>query len=79
MSRHESVEHEQKSKAHTPHAVHEEHHKGPSNPNEINPKLASDIAFWSHEFGISGDRLHDAIRSHGTRVDKLRAALRKPA
>ena len=35
----------------------------------------SDIAYWSKEFGVSGDKLHEAIRSHGTHVDKIRAAL----
>jgi hypothetical protein len=75
MSKHESVEHEQKSKEHQPHAPHEEHQKGPHDPKEINPKIASDIAYWSHEFGVTGDKLHEAIRAHGTHVDKVRAAL----
>ena len=69
---HEEVE---KSKARQPHAEHEEHLKGPHDPKEINPKLASDIAYWSREFGVSGDKLHEAIRTHGTHVDKVRAAL----
>jgi len=73
---HEEVE---KSKARQPHAPHEENHKGPHDPKEINPKMASDIAYWSHEFGVSGEKLHDAIRTHGTHVDKVRAALHKPA
>jgi len=37
--------------------------------------MASDIAYWAHEFHVSGDQLHEAIRSHGTHVDKVRAAL----
>ena len=75
-------EHEEteKSKARQPHAPHEEHLKGPhdtsANP-EINPKLSSDIAYWSHELGVSGEKLHDAIRTHGTHVAKIRAALHK--
>ena len=78
MSTHsQEHEHEQKSKAHEPHAPHEEAHKGPHDPNEINPKLASDIAYWAHEFGVSGEKLHDAIRTHGTHVAKVRAALHK--
>jgi hypothetical protein len=44
-------------------------------PKEINPKMASDIAYWSKEFGVTGDQLHEAIRSHGTHVEKVRAAL----
>jgi hypothetical protein len=44
-------------------------------PEEINPKMNSDIAYWSKEFGITGDQLHEAIRSHGTHVDKVCAAL----
>ena len=75
MSKHETHEHEQKSKAHQPHAEHEDNIKGPHDPNEVNPKLASDIAYWSKEFKVSGDQLHEAIRSHGTHVEKLRAAL----
>jgi hypothetical protein len=42
----------------------------------INPKLSSDIAYWSKEFGVSGERLHEAMRSHGSHVDKIRAALK---
>ena len=51
------------------------HTKGPHDPMEINPKLASDIAYWSKEFGVTGDKLHEAIRAHGTHVDKVRSAL----
>jgi len=54
-----------------------EHPKAPHDPNEINPKMASDIAYWSKEFGVSGDLLHEAIRTHGTHVVKIRAALAK--
>ncbi len=72
MSEHE---HKQASKEHTPHAPHEEPTKGPHDPKIINPKLASDIAYWSKQFGVTGDALHEAIRSHGTHVDKIRAAL----
>jgi hypothetical protein len=69
-------EHHDTPKSHEPHAQHEDHAaKGPNNPKEINPKMASDIAYWSKEFGVSGDKLHEAIRSHGTHVDKLRALL----
>ena len=63
------------SKERVPHAPHEEAVKGPSDPKIINAKLASDIAYWSKEFGVTGDALHEAIRSHGTHVDKVRAAL----
>ena len=52
------------------------HVKGPHNPKEINPKMSSDIAYWSKEFGVTGDQLHECIRAHGTHVDKVRAALR---
>lgn len=73
MSKHESPKHdqahEQKSKEHAPHALHEDHLKGPHDPKEINPKLASDIAYWSQESGVSG-KLPDAIHSHGTHVEK---------
>jgi hypothetical protein len=48
---------------------------GPHDPKEINPKLASDIAYWSKEFGVTGQLLHEAIRVHGTHVEKVRAAL----
>jgi hypothetical protein len=66
-------------KVHEPHAVQEEHVKGPHDPKEINPKMASDIAYWSKEFGVTGDQLHEAIRSHGTHVEKVRAALHTKA
>ncbi len=68
-------EHHDAPKAHEPHALHEEHSKGPHNLKEINPKMASDIAYWSKELGVTGDQLHEAIRSHGTHVEKVRAAL----
>ena len=48
---------------------------GPSDPGEINPKLASDIHYWSKEFGVTGETLHEAIRVHGTKVEKVKAAL----
>jgi hypothetical protein len=47
----------------------------PAGSKEINPKTASDIAYWSKEFGATGDQLHEVIRSHGTHVGKIRAAL----
>ena len=72
MSEHE---HKQASKEDAAHALHEEATKGPHDPKIINPKLSSDIAYWAKEFGVTGDALHEAIRSHGTHVDKVRAAL----
>jgi len=51
------------------------HIKGPHDPKEINPKMASDIAYWAAEFKVTGERLHEAIRVHGTHVDKVRAGL----
>ncbi len=42
---------------------------------EINPKVSAEIAHWSKEFGVTGDQLHEAIRVHGTKVDKIRTAL----
>jgi Protein of unknown function (DUF3606) len=60
---HEEVE---KSKLRTAHAEHTETHAGPHDPKEINPKMSSDIAYWSKEFGITGAQLHEAIRVHGT-------------
>jgi len=69
-------EHHDAPKAHEPHALHQDHAtKGPNNPKEINPKMSSDIAYWSKEFNVTSQALHEAIRSHGTHVDKLRAAL----
>ena len=69
-------EHHDSPKSHEAHALHQDQAaKGPHDPKEINPKMSSDIAYWSKEFGVSGDQLHDAIRSHGTHVDKVRAAL----
>jgi hypothetical protein len=50
--------------------------KGPHNPNEINPKLASDIHYWAQEFHVTGQQLHEAMRVHGTRVSKIRDALK---
>ncbi len=50
--------------------------KGPHNPNEINPKLASDIHYWAGELHVTGQQLHEAIRVHGTHVTKIREALK---
>ena len=48
---------------------------GPSDPNEINPKISSDIHYWSKQFGVTGEVLHEAVRVHGTKVEKVRAAM----
>jgi hypothetical protein len=53
------------------------HVKSPHDLEHINPKMISDIVFWSKEFGVSHDLLHEAIRTHGTSVVKVRAALAK--
>ena len=66
-------------KAHEPHVIREEHTKRPHDLKEINPKMASDIAYWSKEFGVTGDRLHEAIRSHGTHVENVRVTLHTKA
>jgi hypothetical protein len=69
-------EHHDAPKAHEPHALHQDHPtKGPHDSKEINPKMSSDIAYWSKEFGVTGDQLHAAIHTHGTHVEKIRAAL----
>ena len=47
-------------------------HKVPMDPNEIKPKIASDIAYWAKEFGVSHDLLHEAIRTHGVHIPTLR-------
>jgi hypothetical protein len=49
---------------------------GPHDPHEINPKLTSDIHYWAKHFGVTGQILHEAIRVHGTRVEKVEAALK---
>jgi hypothetical protein len=51
-----------------------EHHDAPTT-HIINPKISSDMAYWAHEFGVTTQVLHEAIRVHGTHVDKVRAAL----
>jgi hypothetical protein len=70
-------EHHDAPKAHEAHAIQEVHPKSPHDPREVNPKMSSDIAYWSKEFGVTGEKLHEAIRAHGTHVDKIRAALHK--
>lgn len=50
--------------------------KGPHDPNEINPKLASDIHYWAKELHVTGQERHEAIRIHGTHVSKIREALK---
>ena len=49
--------------------------KYPRDPEHINPKIASDIRYWADQFHVSGQLLHEAIRIHGTSVEKVRAAL----
>ena len=68
-------EHHEAPKAHEPHAPHEDHSAGPHDPKEINPKISSDMAYWAHQFGVTTQVLHEAIRVHGTKVDKVRTAL----
>lgn len=55
----------------------ENHHQVPMDPDEIKPKIASDIAYWSKEFKVSPELLHEAIRTHGVHIATLRAALAK--
>ncbi len=50
-------------------------HQVPSSQTEINPKLASDIHYWTQELKTTGQLLHEAIRVHGTHVEKVRHAL----
>jgi Protein of unknown function (DUF3606) len=38
--------------------------------------MPSDIHYWAKAFGVTGDQLHEAIRVHGTHVEKVRAALK---
>jgi hypothetical protein len=71
-----SQHHDDDPKVHEPHTLTEDHAlKGPHDAKEINPKMASDIAYWCKEFGVTGDKLHELVRTHGTHIDKLRAAL----
>lgn len=49
--------------------------KAPHDPEHINPKLASDVRYWSAQLGVSGQVLHEAVRVHGTSVAKVRAAI----
>jgi hypothetical protein len=50
--------------------------KKPHDPNEINPKLTSDIHYWAKELHVTGQQLHEAIRVHGTNAKKVREALK---
>ena len=49
--------------------------EAPHDPEQINPKLASDVRYWSAQLGVSGQVLHEAVRVHGTSVAKVRAAI----
>ena len=49
--------------------------KAPHDPEQINPKLASDVRYWSAQFRVTGQVLHEAVRVHGTSVAKVRAAI----
>ena len=68
-------EHHDAPKGHEAHAAHQDPSKGPSSLEEINPKISGDIAHWSKEFHVTSQVLHEAIRVHGTHVEKVRAAL----
>jgi hypothetical protein len=48
---------------------------GPLDPHEINPEMASDIAYWSKALGVTSEQLREAIRVHGAQVGKVCAAL----
>jgi Protein of unknown function (DUF3606) len=49
--------------------------KAPHDAEHINPKLASDVRYWSAQLGVSGHVLHEAVRVHGTSIAKVRAAI----
>ena len=53
----------------------EEIPKAPHDPDHINLKLVSDVRYWAHRFNVSGPLLHEAVRIHGTSVEKVHAAL----
>ncbi len=57
------------------HPATEHGHKVPSSETEINPKLASDVHYWTQKLKTTGQVLHEAIRVHGTKVEKVRKAL----
>ena len=62
----------------TDHAATHKHPQNiPTSQEEINSKVASDVKYWSEHFKVSGDILHEAVRTHGTSVKKVGAALQK--
>jgi len=46
--------------------------KGSHNPKEINPKIASGIAYWSEEFDVTGAQLHRFVRTPDSSAQLLR-------
>jgi len=40
-----------------------------------NEGTADSSSLEQGEYGVTGDQLHEVIRSHGTHVEKIRAAL----
>ena len=50
---------------------------GPEHPLTL--ATNNNIAYWAKEFHVTGDQLHEAIRTHGTHVEKVRAALHSHA
>jgi hypothetical protein len=57
--------------------VHEHHAaNGFEQPEGDQRSKRSGIAYRSKEFGVTGDKLHEILHSHGTGLDKRRAALK---
>lgn len=51
--------------------------RGPADAKRVNINEQYEVRYWTKEFGISEDRLREAVKRVGVMADDVRAELRR--
>lgn len=51
--------------------------RGPADAKRVNINEEYEVRYWTKEFGISEDRLREAVKRVGVMADDVRAELRR--
>lgn len=51
--------------------------RGPADAKRVNVNEQYEVRYWTKEFGISEDRLREAVKRVGVMADDVRAELRR--
>jgi hypothetical protein len=52
-------------------------HRGPPDPSKINVHEPWELEYWTKKFGVTADRLREAVKAVGTSVKAVTEHLRK--